>query len=131
MKTKIKQYGTIALFIAFSFIATVASANSGNGDSPSVELKYLGNVNSQPVFQLNLSVNQEQSFTISIKDQSGEVLYSEKVKAKTFTRNFRLNTESLDDAALKVEVIDGNKKAQVFTINRNTRFIEETSISKL
>lgn len=131
MKTKIKQYGTIALFVAFSFIATVAFANNGNGDSPSVELKYLGNVNSQPVFQLNLNVNQEQNFTISIKDQFGEVLYLEKVKAKTFTRNFRLNTESLDDAAIKVEVVDGNKKAEVFTINRSTRFVEETSISKL
>jgi len=131
MKTKIKNYGTIALFVAFSFIATVALANNGNGDTPSVQLKYLGNINNQPVFQLDLNGPQEENFTIAIKDQYGEVLYSEKVKAKTFTRNFRLDTDDLEDAVLKVEVRDGSKKADVFTINRNTRFVEETSISKL
>ena len=131
MKTKIKNYGTIALFVAFSFIATVALANNGNGDTPAVQLKYLGNINNQPVFQLDLNGSKEQNFSIAIKDQFGEILYSERVKAKTFTRNFRLDTDNLDDAVLKVEVKDGSKNPQVFTINRNSRFVEETSISKL
>ena len=131
MKTKIKNYGTIALFVAFSFIATVALANNGNGDTPSVQLKYLGNINNQPVFQLDLNGSKEQNFSIAIKDQFGQILYSERVKAKTFTRNFRLDTDNLDDAILKVEVRDGSKNPEVFTINRNTRFVEETSISKL
>jgi len=131
MKTKIKNYGTIALFVAFSFIATVSWATDGRNDTPAVSLKYLGVVQNQPMFQLDLNSTEETEFYVSIKDQYGQVFYTEKIKAKNFTRNFRLNTESFDDAVLKVEVRDGNKKPEVFTINRNTRYYEETSISKL
>ena len=131
MKSKIKNYGTIALFVAFSLMATVSWANDGGNDTPAVSLKYIGLVQNQPMFQLDLNSVEETDFYVSIKDQYGRVIYNEKIKAKTFTRNFRLDTESLDDAILKVEVRDGNKKPEVFTINRNTRYYEETSISKL
>jgi len=131
MKSKIKNYGTIALFVAFILMATVSWANDGRNDTPAVSLKYIGLVQNQPMFQLDLNSVEETDFYVSIKDQDGRVIYNEKIKAKTFTRNFRLDTESLDDAILKVEVRDGNKKPEVFTINRNTRYYEETSISKL
>jgi hypothetical protein len=131
MKSKIKNYGTIALFVAFSLMATVSWANDGRNDTPAVSLKYVGLVQNQPMFQLDLNSVEETDFYVSIKDQNGRVIYNEKIRAKTFTRNFRLDTESLDDAILKVEVRDGNKKPEVFTINRNTRYYEETSISKL
>jgi hypothetical protein len=131
MKTKIKNYGTIALFLAFSFVATVSWATDGRNDTPAVSLKYLGLVQNQPMFQLDLNSVEETDFYVSIKDQFGQVIYTEKITAKNFTRNYRLDTENLDEAVLKVEVRDGNKKPQVFTINRNTRYYEETSISKL
>jgi hypothetical protein len=131
MKSKIKNYGTIALFVAFSLMATVSWANDGRNDTPAVSLKYIGLVQNQPMFQLDLNSVEETDFYVSIKDQDGRVIYNEKIRAKSFTRNFRLDTESLDDAILKVEVRDGNKKPEVFTINRNTRYYEETSISKL
>src|SRR4030095_8174124 len=131
MKTKIRNYGTIALALAFSFIATVSWATDGRNDTPTVSLKYVGTVQNQPMFQLDLNSVEETEFYVSIKDQYGQVFYTEKIKAKNFTRNFRLDTENLDDAILKVEVRDGNKKPSVFTINRSTRYYEETSISKL
>jgi hypothetical protein len=132
MKTKIKNYGTIALFVAFSFIATVTLANEGQGDKPAAELKYIGNIKNQPVFQLDLNSSQEKDFTITIKDIYGNILYSEKVKAKSFTRKFQVDTNQIDDEVLKVEVTSDRKsKPEVFTINRNTRFIEEPSITKL
>jgi hypothetical protein len=132
MKTKIRNYGTIALFIAFSFMTTVALAGTEKKDPPAAELKYIGNVKNQPVFQLDLNSPQEDEFLISIKDQFGETLYSEKVKAKVFVRKFRLDTDNLNDAVLRVEVRTAkNHKPAVFTINRSSRFIEEASVSKL
>ena len=132
MKTKIRNYGTIALFIAFGFMTTAAWAGAEKKDPPAAELKYIGNVKNQPVFQLDLNSPQEDEFLISIKDQFGEILYSEKVKAKVFVRKFRLDTDNLSDAVLRVEVRTAkNHKPAVFTINRNSRFIEETSVSKL
>ena len=130
MKTKIKNFGTIALVVALSFTATVSWAFDGTKDTPVVSLKYVGLIQNQPTFQLDLNSVEETDFYISIKDQNGQVIYNEKITAKNFTRNYRLNA-SVDDAILKVEVGEGNKKPEVFTINRNTRYYEETSISKL
>jgi hypothetical protein len=130
MKSKIRNFGTIALVVALSFTATVSWAFDGTKDTPVVSLKYVGLVQNQPMFQLDLNSVEETDFYVSIKDQDGQVIYNEKIKAKNFTRNYRLNT-SVDDAILKVEVREGNKKPEVFTINRNTRYYEETSISKL
>ena len=132
METKIKNYTTIALFFALSLFTTVASAKRVQKDPPVAQLKYIGNVGDQPVFQLDLNTDKEDHFIISIKNQFGESLYSERVKAKVFTRKYRLDTESLQDDNLRVEVRSGSsKKAEVFTINRYTRFVQETSVSKL
>jgi hypothetical protein len=132
METKIKNYTTIALFFALSLFTTVASAKGEKKDPPVAQLKYIGNVGDQPVFQLDLSTDKEDHFIISIKNQFGENIYSERVTAKVFTRKFRLDTESLQDDILRVEVRSGSsKKPEVFTINRYSRYVEETSVSKL
>ena len=131
MKTKIKNYGTIALFAFFSFIGTATLANDETKDPPTAQLKYIGVLEKQPVFQLDLNGTEQQEFTISVRDQFNEILYTERVKAKTFTRKFLLDTDNLDGAVLKVEVRSGRNKPEVFTINRSTRFVEETSVTKL
>ena len=131
METKIRNYTTIALFFALSLFTT-ASAKGVEKDPPVAQLRYIGNVGDQPVFQLDLNAEKEDHFIISIKNQLGENIYSERVRAKVFTRKYRLDTESLQDDTLRVEVKSGSsKKAEVFTINRYTRFVEETSVSKL
>jgi hypothetical protein len=132
MKTKVRNFGAVALLVVFSLIGTAVFANNGNGDTPATQLKYIGSVEHQPLFQLNLDGSKEEYYYISIKDQQGQVLYNEKVKAKTFTRTFRLDTDDLGDAVLTVEVRSYNSnKPEVFTINRKTRFVEENSVSKL
>ena len=132
METKIKNYTTIALFFALSLFTTAASANEVQNDPPVAQLKYIGNSGDQPVFQLDLNADKEDHFVISIKNQLGECIYTERVKAKVFTRRYRLDTESLQDDILRVEVISGSsKKPEVFKINRYARFVQETSVSKL
>ena len=131
MKTTIKTLGTVALFFAFSMITSVAVANTGKGENPAAELKYLGIVKNNPVFRLDVNSKATQSFTISIKDIYGNVLYSEKVKGGTISRTFQLDTDQVQDEVLKVEVKGLNTKAEVFTINRNSRYVDETSVSKL
>lgn len=131
MKTSIKNYGTMALLVAFSLLSTVVFANGEKKDPPVAQLKYVGNIANQPVFQLDLNTANDDDFLVSIKNKFGETIYSERIKAKTFTRTFRLDTETFDDDSLVVEVRNGRKNTEVFTINRSTRFIEEASITKL
>jgi hypothetical protein len=122
----------MALVVVFSLMAAVTFANNGTGDKPAAELKYIGTLKNQPVFQLSLNSADEKNFAITIKDVYGNILYSEKVKTKNFTRVFQLNTDEISDEVLKVEVrTDKNSKPEVFTIDRNTRLIEEPIITKL
>lgn len=132
MKTKIRNYGTVALFVALSLTTTAVMATGRQGEKPGAELKYIGNINDRPVFQLDLNGTQVENYSISIKDEYGEVLYNEKIKAKSLTRKFQLDTDELGDAILRVEVKSYNgSKPEVFKINRETHFVEENSVSKL
>ena len=120
METKIRNYTTIALFFALSLFTTVASAKGEKKDPPVAQLKYIGNVGDQPVFQLDLSTDKEDYFIISIKNQFGENIYSERVKAKVFTRKFRLDTESLQDDILRVEVRSEATKSRKYSRSTGT-----------
>jgi len=134
MKTGIKYYGTIviALFIAFFFVLPAALANAEKKDSAIVVLKYIGNIKNQPVFQLDLDNAGQDEITITISDPYGDVLYSENVRVKTFTRKFQLNTEEIGDDVLRVEVkTNNNRRPEVYEISRSTRFIQEAVVSKL
>jgi hypothetical protein len=131
MKTKITNYGTMALFIAFSFMTTTIFAGQKYGDGPSADLKYIGVVQDNPVFQLDLNSTDVKNYTIAIKDLDGNTLYKENIKAKNVSRKFALDVDYIDDEVLKVEVYaDKNSKPEVFTITRNTKFVEEATISK-
>lgn len=130
MKTTIKHYGTIALFMVFSLFATSVQASNETSQPPTAALKYIGILKDRPVFQLDVSSVNDENLAISIRDQFGEVLYSERVTAKVYSKKFLLDLTTLGDAVLRVEVKSGKNKPEVFTINRNTRYYEETSITK-
>jgi len=131
MKTKITNYGTMALFIAFSFLTTTIFAGEKFGGGPSANLKYIGIVQNNPVFQLDLTSAEVKNYTIAIKDLEGNTLYKENIKAKDFTRKYALDVDYIDDEVLKVEVYaDKNSKPEIFTIKRNAKFVEEATISK-
>jgi hypothetical protein len=132
MKTGITRFMTVtALGLALS-LGFVSTAKASEGDSPRVELKFIGNINEQPVFQLNVNAAEKDGFSIMIRDQFGNVLYSDYSSGTSVTKKFQINTEELGDAKLQVEVYSKkSKKSQVYEINRNTRVVAETSISKL
>ena len=115
-------------------IATIISfaANAGNGNENPIELKYIGNQNNQPVFQLNLNPQSStESMSIIIKDDAGNTLFSDNVKGTTFTKKFLLNADQAEDETIRVDVStkSGNKQVTYF-INTQTRQIIQTEQSK-
>ena len=124
----------IAFFTVFSIAtAPVAIANNSNPALP-VELKFLGNnVKNQPVFQLNFFGNAEENdFTITIRDDYGNSLFSENIKGEVFSKKFLLNTEEIGDEAVRFE-ITGRKsqKTIVFEVNHQSHLQEEMVVRKL
>ncbi len=138
MKKIIRNNRLIALafFTVFStFAATSVMANDSNGVNHAVpvEMKFIGKVNEQPLFQLSFAGNAEQNdFIITIRDEFKEVLYRENIRGEVFSKKFLLNTEELGDATLLFEIESRKtKRTVIYQVNRNSRLVENVAISEL
>jgi len=136
MKTNLRNYSklvivALALTVAFT---TSVMANGGEKEKPtteSTELKFIGNVNHQPVFELNL-INSSDEYTVTFRDDAGNVLYKDVFKgAAGSTKKFLLKSDEFNDVNLNVSI--KSKKTnylELYTINYNKIAVEETVITK-
>jgi hypothetical protein len=134
MKTDSMNFGkmvivALALVVAFS---TTALAHDGEKGENKSELKFIGNVDNQPVFELSMANNIEDEYTVVFRDEYGNVLYSEKFKGAGLNKKFLLKSEELTDTALNVTVKSKNgSTTEVYTINRSHSYVEETQVNKI
>ena len=128
-----KRLIAIAFFTVFSIAAAPSAlAKEGNYVLP-VELKFIGNINNQQIFQLNFAGNSEENeFTINIKDEDGISFYQETIKGENFYKKFLLNNDEIGDHILRFE-ITGKKtnKIVVFEVKRQSHFVEEIVVKKV
>ena len=104
-------------------------------DNPE-EFKFIGNTNNHPVFQLSLNNDEAGSYFINIKDENGNVLYSEKISGVNLSRKYQLD---IDDAEsndpgfeLSVEVTsEKTHKTQVYKISSNISVVKNFAVVKL
>ena len=123
----------IALFAALS-IASVNTAMAGEGTKPkaNIDLKFIGNNDNQPVFQLNVNNTEDEEYTVTFRNEQNNVLYAGKLKGTNISKNFQLNTEDGADNTMSVEVKSKKtNKAEVYKINRTTSFTQEIVVNKL
>ena len=125
----------VAFFTVFSVAAApfAQASDSSNHHVMHVELKYLGNIKNQQLFQLNVaSIMKDDEFTIIITDDYGSSLYRENVKGENFIKKFLLNTDEIGDNTLRFEIFcNRTKKSVVYEVNRNTRLIQDIVINEV
>ena len=121
----------MSLFFAVSLNLT-ATANDDVKKPSNIEFKMISNVNDQPVFQLDLRNADADEFYVTIKDNVGNTLYSDKYKGSNISRKFKLADQGLSDGSLRIEVRSKKtNKSEVYTINRSTKYVQETSVTRL
>lgn len=137
MKTKLNaaKMITIAL-LALCTIGTSNAALAGKDPNDSIELKYMGKTQNQPVFQLNLNNIAASEYFINIKDESGKVLYSEKVKGANITRTYRFDISDFDltyaDFGITVQVTTAKThETEVFHVKSTAHVVENYEVAKL
>ncbi len=130
MKNVTKRLSILALVLALATTATMA--NNTTNVTPvasSIELKFIGNVENQPVFELNLANADADEFSIIIRDEYGVLLYSAKAKGTNITRKFMLN-EEVSDTNLFVEVKSKkNNKTETYKISKSYSYKDEPVIT--
>lgn len=128
-----KRLIIVAFFTVFSIgSASVAIANDNNNPLP-VELKFIGTIKDQPLFQLSFAGNAEENdFTIIVRDEAGNSLYSENIKGENFYKKFLLNNEGTNDETLRFEIKSKrSNKIVVFEVNGQSRLVEEIGVSQV
>lgn len=137
MRTKLN----VAKMVTVSLLAicTLGSSNTAlatKSPNEPMELKYVGKTENQPVFQLNLNNLTDAEYFISIKDQSGKVLYSEKVKGANVSRQYRLDLNEDDmagsDFGITIQVTTAKThKSEIFHVRSTTHVVENYEVAKL
>lgn len=132
MKNTLMNTRAFAIALAATFTIALTAPAWANEEKKAipVELKFIGIVENQPVFQLTLSSAQENEFTIVVRDKFNTVLYRDHIKGNT-TRKFMLNKDELGEAAIRFEITDRKTdETVVYEVNNKSRFVEDIVVSK-
>lgn len=115
--------------LAIAGLSYPSMAAPGTKD-PVVVLKTAGQEANQPVLVLEIANSMKDLYFITITDQDKVVLYDETAKEEQISRRFRLDTDDLNNAVLKVTVT-GRKTAKpsVFEIRLNTKTVREAQVT--
>jgi hypothetical protein len=135
MKTNLRNFSklaivAIALTLAFT---TTALANGGEKEKPATtQLKFVGNIQNQPVFELNL-INSDDEYTVTFRDETGNIIYNDIFKgASGSTKKFLLKSDGFSDINLNVAIKSKKTNTlEMYTINSNQIAVEETVINKV
>ena len=125
--------------IAIAIMATITLAASQKTEARSkiedslksrtetpVEFKYMGKMNAQPLFQLNLKNAEANEYLITLTDQNGTVLYDEKIAGKDLSRKYMLNLDEIDASEIRFHIKNQKDKSTTnFTVKRNFSFVDE------
>jgi len=130
-KNKAIIFGLMAI-ISTSFSNPV-SAMDKKSDPPGVEIRYLGFVNKNPVFEITTSNVQADNFFITIRDDAGTVLFTEKLSGKMLSRRYRIDTEEeIADGGLRFEVRSvKSKKTEVYIAGVSENTTREMAVTKI
>jgi hypothetical protein len=109
------------------------SAMDKKSDPPGVEIRYLGFVKKNPVFEITTNNLQADNFFITIRDEAGTVLFSEKLSGKNLSRKYRIDTEEeIADGGLRFEVRSVNsKKTTVYLAGISENITKEMAVTKI
>jgi hypothetical protein len=123
----------LAFILLTTFSQAIANTTDDSITSLPVELKIVGTLDEGPILQLNFSGSKDENeFSISISDEAGILLYSDKVKGEIFSKKFLLNRAELGDTELRF-IITGTKsrKTAVYKVSSQHKIIEQMDVVKL
>jgi hypothetical protein len=135
MKQVLKSKSIIVatLFAVFSTAFTHPAQASDSSRVIPVELKFLGEVNNQLVFQLNVDGNAEENeFTVTITDEAGMTWYRENVKGEKVSKRYLLNSDEIGDNKLRFQITSKkSNQAIVYQVNHVERIVQDVVVNKL
>ena len=109
------------------------SAMDKKTDPPGVEIKYLGFLDKNPVFEIIFNNVQVDNYFITIRDEASTTLYSEKISGKSISRRYRIDTEEIiPEGGLRFEIrVGSTNKTEVYVAGTTESITREMAVNKI
>ncbi|MGZ3881387.1 MAG: hypothetical protein ACXVBF_08625 [Flavisolibacter sp.] len=120
----------LSLGLSTILLAGAASAQSSANPDPAV--KYIGSIDGQPMFKVQLNNQTGDVYHLTIKDDEGTVLYAERFNDKQFSKSFKFDNADRSNVKLTF-VLEGNKTVQSkeFKVNSSTQVLDNVVVTTL
>lgn len=128
MKLKVLSIVIAAIFA--SAVSNTVVAND-NVDNP-VELKYIKKAAELPIYQLRLNNLDKGTYAVAIKDEAGELLYTETISGSKIVRNYQFDTPLPASVRLTFEVSNvKNNDVKVYNVSRKAKTVEVVVVDEV
>lgn len=135
MKTAMNNLKTIFTLTAICFLSftTATFAADVPKDSNAATLHFIGKVENLPLFRLVINNASTQEYIVRVREASGEIIFSEKLKGGAFARTYKLESENPETiAGTTFELYNRTtQQTTVYKINNLTQTIENFTVAKL
>jgi len=120
----------LSLGLTTVLLSGMSSAQSSATPEPLV--KYIGTLDGQPIFRVQVDNQPGSVYHLTIKDDEGTVLYAEKIKDKQFSKSFKFDHANRDNVKLTF-TLQGNKNTQSkeFSVNTTTKVLDNVVVTTL
>ena len=120
----------LSLGLSTILLAGAASAQSSTNPDPAV--KYIGALDGQPMFKVQLNNQTGDVYHLTIKDDEGTVLYTERFTDKQFAKSFKFENAERNNVKLTF-ILEGNKTVQSkeFNVNSSTQVLDNVVVTTL
>jgi hypothetical protein len=112
-----------------------ATANATSTDpkdsTGKATVQYIGTVNSQPVFKLEVNNAAADDLVISLENTEGDVLYKKDVSNEKFSQKIQLQTTDSEIELNLFVYSKKTKKTQAYYINKVTRQVDDLVVNQV
>jgi hypothetical protein len=121
----------VSMLIATAGFANNSFTNPPNASS-AIELVYVGKLNNHPTFELQFNNQEASAYWVTVKDENGDVLYTEKLMGKNISRKYNLQAEEAGVNGTSFEVFNRTtNETKVYKISKHVKTQEELVINKI
>jgi hypothetical protein len=108
------------------------AADKKSGKATPYELKYVGRLEDQPVFQLDIENLQKEDVYLRIEDEIGNSLYNNNFNEKNFSKKFQFDISEVNGTKIRIVLISKNsRQTQVFKISNVQKVVEDIVVTKV
>lgn len=133
MKRIFRNNSFIVIAITIFSLTITSLAFAQKDPVQQVELKFIGKKNYQPLFELSINGSTEENlYTVSVRDEYYNLLYSENFRASAFSKRFLINTDEIGNAPVKFEIYNRKtRKTTVFGVSYNRYYTDEMVVNEV